>query len=105
MGMPVACTYAMLSFGQYENAQILANFQSNLLYYRRYIDDILGIWIPPPPCNNDNSFESFKMKLNSWGSLKWVVQEPSTKAQFLDLDIALENSTIKVETYQKQMNL
>jgi hypothetical protein len=104
MGTPVACTYAMLSFGQYENAEILPNYQSNLIYYRRYIDDILGIWIPSP-CNNNNSFESFKLKLNSWGSLKWVVQEPSTKVQFLDLNITLDNSTIRVETYQKPMNL
>jgi hypothetical protein len=43
MGTPVPCTYAMLSFGQYKNAEILPNYQSNLIYYRRYIDDILGI--------------------------------------------------------------
>jgi hypothetical protein len=45
------------------------------------------------------------MKLGSWGSLKWVLQEPSNKVQFLDLDITLENPTIRVETYQKPMNL
>jgi len=45
------------------------------------------------------------LKLNSWGPLKWVVQEPSTKVQFLDLNITLDNSTIRVETYQKPMNL
>jgi len=45
------------------------------------------------------------MKLNSWEPLKWVVQEPSTKVQLLDLDITFDNSTIRVETYQKPMNL
>jgi hypothetical protein len=33
MGTPVACTYAMMSFGQFENKEILPNFQNNLLYY------------------------------------------------------------------------
>ena len=47
MGTPVACTYAMLSFGHHENVEILPTFQPNLIYYRRYIDDILGIWVPP----------------------------------------------------------
>jgi hypothetical protein len=46
MGTPVACSYATISFGYYKNTNILQEFHSNLLYYRRYIDDILGIWIP-----------------------------------------------------------
>ena len=39
MGTPVACAYATISFGQYENTHILPAFQQNLLYYRRYIDE------------------------------------------------------------------
>jgi len=104
MGTPVACTYAMLTFGHYENVEILPKFQPNLIYYRRYIDDILGIWVPPSNVDND-SFERFKAKLNSWGSLKWVVQNPTKRIQFLDLDLLLDNSRITMETYQKPMNL
>jgi len=104
MGTPVACTYAMLTFVHYENVEILPKFQQNLIYYRRYIDDILGIWVPPSNVDND-SFERFKTKLNSWGSLKWVVQNPTKRIQFLDLDLSLDNSRITMETYQKPMNL
>jgi hypothetical protein len=67
MGTPVACTYAMISFGQYENKEILPEFQPNLIYYKRFIDDILGIWLPTPNENEDN-WEHFKTKLNNWGS-------------------------------------
>jgi hypothetical protein len=70
MGTWVICTYAMLSFGHYENVEILPAFQTNLIYYRHYIDDILGIWVPPINVDND-SFDCFKAKLNSWGSIKW----------------------------------
>jgi hypothetical protein len=43
MGTPVAYSYAMISFGHHVNTNILQEFRPNLLYYRRYIDDILGI--------------------------------------------------------------
>jgi hypothetical protein len=48
MGTPVACAYATLTFGQHENTVILSTFSTNLLFYRRYIDDIFGIWLPTP---------------------------------------------------------
>jgi hypothetical protein len=104
MGTPVACTYVMLSFGQYKNKEILTEFEPNLLYYKCYIDDVLGIWIPSPNKNGE-SWECFKLKLNSWGKLKWVTQNCSTRVQFLDLDIKLENGIISMETYQKSINL
>jgi hypothetical protein len=44
MGTPAACAYATISFGQYENQYLLPTFQPHLLYYKRYIDDIFGIW-------------------------------------------------------------
>ncbi len=47
MGTPTACSYAMLSYGHHENTEILEEFWPNLLYYKHYIDDILGLWIPP----------------------------------------------------------
>ncbi len=46
MGTPVACSDATVSFGQYENTTILTQFRPNLLYYKRYIDDMIGIWLP-----------------------------------------------------------
>ena len=40
MGKPTACAYTMLSYGHHENTEILEEFLPNLLYYKRYIDDI-----------------------------------------------------------------
>ena len=104
MGTPVACSYAMLSFGYHENSKILPEFRHNLLFYKRYIDNILGIWIPS---ENDNAsdWDRFKKKLNDWGPLRWVIEDPSHQTQFLDLHIKLQNSRITTETYQKSMNL
>jgi hypothetical protein len=91
-----------ISFGPHKNTEM--EFHPNLLYYRRYIDDILGIWIPSID-NNTRTWERFKSKLNSWGPLKWIIEEPSNNMHFQDLNIQLENSSITTETYQKPMNL
>jgi len=77
MGTPVACAYATVSFGQYENTTILPKFSSNLLYYKRYIDDIFGIWLPPAN-NKDSTWTSFTETINNWGSLKWIIERPSS---------------------------
>jgi hypothetical protein len=99
MGTPVACTYAMLSFGHYENTKLLPELNSNLYYYRRYIDDVLVIWIPDQH-NNEARWEHFTATLNNWGSLWWKVQDPSLQVQFLDLSIQKEKTGISFETFQ-----
>jgi len=104
MGTPVACSYATVSFGQHENSIILPKFNSRLLYYKRYIDDIFAIWLPNQD-NNAQAWNDFKNTLNNWGSLKWTVEEPTIKTVFLDLNIQLKRSSILTSTYQKTMNL
>jgi len=47
MGTSVACSYATITYEHYENMDILPAFKDNLLYYKRYIDDIFGLWVPP----------------------------------------------------------
>jgi hypothetical protein len=104
MGTPTACPYATITYGHFENSEILPRFNNNLLYYKRYIDDIFGIWIPSTD-NNSDSWLQFKTLLNTWGNLKWKIEEPSSHTVFLDLNIHLHNSKITTRTFQKHMNL
>jgi hypothetical protein len=104
MGTPAACAYATISYGQFENTNILPAFTSNLIYYRRYIDDIIGIWLPPT-YNKDRTWTAFTETLNSWGKLKWVIQNPSPNSTFLDLNISIKNSKIITSRFQKDLNL
>jgi hypothetical protein len=105
MGTPVACAYATIMYGHYENSVLLPNFISNLLYYRRYIDDIYGVWIPTTSGSNAETWEFFKKQLNRWGNLKWVIEEPSLNTNFLDLTLSISESKILTKTFQKDMNL
>jgi hypothetical protein len=104
MGTPVACNYTTVTYGHYENTEILNSFKSNLLYYRRYIDDMLGIWLPPPT-NQIVTWNRFKEALNKWGSLEWIVKEPSKQTNSLTCTCQLHNGRITTSTYQKDLNL
>lgn len=68
------------------------------------MDDIFGIQFPPTK-NNISTWNHFKEKLNSWGSLEWVITEPSKKMHFLDLDIQILKSSVITFTKEKAMNL
>jgi hypothetical protein len=48
MGTPTACSYATVSYGHHENSKVIPTYKKQLVYYKRYIDDIFGIWLPPP---------------------------------------------------------
>jgi len=104
MGTPTTCSYASITYGQHENTEILTTFSPHLLYYRRYIDDIFGIWVPPTT-NNIETWEMFKTKLNSWGKLEWVVETPSHHTVFLDLNLQMIDNKIHTNTSQKALNL
>ena len=103
MGTPPACTWATIYYGVHESVCLLANFGQNLLYCGRFIDDMLGIWIPDD--NNPNAWEEFKNSL-PFGLLEWETSELSTSVDFLDLTISIgSDRRIQFQTYQKPMNL
>jgi hypothetical protein len=69
MGTPAACTYATISYGQRKNSNTLPKFQLQLLYYKKYIEDIFGIWLLPRS-NQLTTWNAFKSELNNWGKLE-----------------------------------
>ena len=104
MGTPTPCAYATVSFGQHENSTVLPRFSQYLLYYRRYIDDIFCIWLQPS-YNQDNKWQEFKDTLDEWSNLEWIINKPSKKTVFLDLNLEINKSRIKTSTFQKSLNL
>jgi len=104
MGTPAACAYATITSGQHENSRIFPTYSQHLLYYKRYIDDIFGIWIPPER-NSQEVWTTFKEEINNWGNLKWKVEDLSQQSVFLDLSIEIKGSKIQTKTFQKSMNL
>jgi hypothetical protein len=101
MGTPAAPLYSILTYGYHENTQILPTFKENLLYYKRYIDDVIGIWVDSP----HNSWDSFKARLNGFGTLHWNIENLTTSTTFLDINIQIINQKIQTSTFQKELNL
>ena len=46
MGTSVACKYATLYLAGHEKNYIIPKYKQQLIYFRRYIDDIFVIWNP-----------------------------------------------------------
>jgi hypothetical protein len=101
MGTPAAPLYSILTYGQHENTKILQKFKENLIYYKRYIDDIFGIWVD----TTEYTWESFKSDLNQFGTLQWNTEKPTTSTTFLDLHIQIDHNRIITKTHQKELNL
>jgi hypothetical protein len=60
MGTPPAPMYATLYFGIYEQQTILRQYSRFFLLYKRYIDDLLGIWYCPNANLDGRMWKSFQ---------------------------------------------
>lgn len=102
MGSPAAPMYATLYFAIYE-LRLLPEFQEHLPLYGRYIDDVLGVWIPVP--SSPLTFETLKQKFNMYGNLTWCFTPLTTSVTFLDIALAIQNDKIIMKPYEKLLNL
>jgi hypothetical protein len=103
MGTSVACIYATIYYSYHEETKLLPTYTSSLLYYRRFIDDIIGVWIPSDPKNS--TWPAFKTDL-TFGLLQWETEELAHAVNFLDLTISVDTDhRLTTRTFQKAMNL
>jgi len=101
MGTPAAPLYSILTYGYFENTRILNTYHRNLIYYKRYIDNIFGIWVDSP----ETTWEDFKQTLDQFGQLRWNLEDRTTSTNFLDLHINIVQDQIQTKTFQKELNL
>ena len=103
MGVSPSCTYATLYFSEHE--KLLLKHYPEIIFYRRYIDDLFGIWVPTS--NNDNvRWKSFQHDLDKCGKLRWNVTERDKSVNFLDLTITIDSDyRINTKLYEKIQNL
>jgi hypothetical protein len=101
MGTPPAPPYATLFYAMHEE-DILREFGDNLLLYRRFIDDVFGIWRDTP--GEPDRFAAFTEYMNAFG-LVWEVQARSQRVDFMDLTIKINDNRLTTALYEKAMNL
>ena len=71
MGTSAACMWATIYYGIHENNSLLPTHNNNLLLLRRFIDDMIGIWV-----GTEQDWLSFKNDVNNFGILTWDFEEP-----------------------------
>ena len=67
MGTTAACVYTTIYYAYHERKTLLPKYKNNLLFFKRLIDDMFGIW---KPSDDPNAWENFKEHL-SFGILEW----------------------------------
>jgi hypothetical protein len=104
MGTSAAVNYAYLYVGLLEVQRLLPRFKTCLPFFKRFIDDGIGVWLPQP--NDRLAWEAFLRCLNQWGTLRWTCNGHVDNLIFLDLQISIgPDRQLAFKTYQKPMNL
>ena len=106
MGTPPASPYATIYYGIHEE-KFLPNYSKRVIYYRRFIDNVIGIWCPNQNSQvDDTEWTSFISTMNAFKGLTWEFSERSNTVDFMDMTITT-NKANKIETtiYKKKMNL
>ena len=103
MGTPPAPPYATLYYAVHEDI-ITTEFPNQLHYYRRFIDDIFGVWIPDNDKNiDDEAWQRFQVRLNDFG-LTWEVSDRVDTVNYMDLTILLANGRMTTTLFEKSIN-
>jgi hypothetical protein len=101
MGTSAAVMWATIYFGYHETKTIIPKYGKYFLYFKRYIDDIFGIWL----VDDSSAWTDFQDDLNDFGVLTWEVGALVKSVDFLDLNITIIGNHLEYRTFQKEMNL
>jgi hypothetical protein len=99
MGTASAPCYASLFLSALERP--LVRKYSNIVFYKRFIDDGLLIW------ENTNEFtiDDFLNDFTKRSDLLFTYEKSDSKIQFLDIEIIKDNKRYISRSYQKTLNL
>ena len=75
MGTPPAPPYATIYYEIHEE-KFLPHHSRRVIYYRRFIDDVIGIWcLNQNPQIDELGWNEFKQKMNAFPGLTWDFSE------------------------------
>ena len=105
MGTPPAPTYANLTFAIHENP-IIKQFSDNLILYKRYIDDIIGIWRHDEDNEEDErKYAAFQTAIRSYEGLEWDFEPLTHSLDYLDIVISIRGTSIHTTLFEKVLSL
>jgi hypothetical protein len=79
-------------------------FPQSVVYYKRFIDDIFGIWVPPVDADDDASWQAFQARIQDHHGMEWTFSERSHSVPFMDLTLTIQHGRIHSSLYEKELN-
>jgi hypothetical protein len=106
MGKRPAPPWATIFFAIHEG-QFVPQFEEYLLFYRRYLDDIIGIWLAhPDPATNLANWNEFKATVGNFHGLEWTFTPLArSDVAFMDMSLSIENDRVESTLYEKKLAL
>lgn len=106
MGISPAPPWATIFYAIHENT-FLPLWSQHVTFYKRFIDDVFGIWIPHPSQEqNTIIWHSFQQTMQQWHGLQWEFTPLSTTCNFMDLTVTITPSGhLSTTLYEKPQNL
>eukprot|EP00804_Cyclotella_cryptica_P028484 CCRYP_020575-RA/>CCRYP_020575-RA protein AED:0.51 eAED:0.51 QI:0/-1/0/1/-1/0/1/0/243 len=107
MGIAPAPTWATIFYALHKHCILLSKWKSCLLFYKRFIDDTIGIWLPHPNHDIDSALWSALCRdLQLWHGLEWTVSPCTNECNFMDLTLTPTTAgTIETNLFEKNQNL
>jgi hypothetical protein len=106
MGTPPACALATIYFAINGENNAIQQFGNHIIFLKRFIDDLFGIWKCHSNPNTDMIlYQQFIEKLNKCPGLTWIANPLSTTVNFLDITIELQEGRFQTTLYEKDLNL
>jgi hypothetical protein len=72
------------------------------LYYKRFIDDVFGIWNPSD--NDDSKWQAFQAGIQDRHGMEWIFSRRSSDVNFMDPTLTLDDGRIHSSLYEKDFN-
>ena len=101
MGTPPVSAYVTIYFVIHKICRILDTYGKCLLFYKRYLDDVFGIWFCSDPTKDAWAWKSFQADMNAFGKLQWEFSNCGISATFLNLMIELKNDEVMTTLFEK----
>lgn len=102
MGSRFAPSFANLYMGDFESEFIYQNlkWKDQIIYYKRYIDDLVFVWK-----GNNITFNDFTASLNNnnWG-LTFSGECNNNTLNYLDITLYIDNNKVCTKNYFKQVD-
>ena len=100
MGAKFAPSVANAFMAQWEESVIYSNTPTQLVFYKRYIDDVLMVWK-----GTKETFENFCAELNiNDQNINLVFNISDKSVNFLDLDITISTNKLITKTHFKSVD-